>query len=255
MVCNFMRMASKEFVVNKFILLKLEEGKTNIYINGDLFTQCKHLILNIPVSEIESLEGIGTIEEAVEKLESTERYEYEDIGYDITPEEEFLGHCSNLQAWVENGYNCSILHYSLSFSLLRKLCWYDKKALVILKEEIAKRLRMESESMNNILYEYDLVELLSREEINDTMLHPDDAAILQEVESQLNEPFSNNEWPCSSNVYASEDGRITTLNFANPKMDKIPEAVCKFKFLTDIYFADLNKIKYLPEKLKHMYIK
>ncbi|KKM08312.1 hypothetical protein LCGC14_1725100, partial [marine sediment metagenome] len=39
----------KDFVINKYITLKLEDGKTNIYVNGQIFDQCKFLFLNIPV--------------------------------------------------------------------------------------------------------------------------------------------------------------------------------------------------------------
>ncbi len=42
----------KEFNVNEYITLKLEDGRTNIYIKGELFRQCKFLLLNIPVEEI-----------------------------------------------------------------------------------------------------------------------------------------------------------------------------------------------------------
>jgi hypothetical protein len=45
-----------------------------------------------------------------------------DIG--ISPEEEFWGHCSNIQAFVESGYNPNVLHSSMSVPLLRELIRY-----------------------------------------------------------------------------------------------------------------------------------
>ncbi len=39
----------KEFKVNEYITLKLEGIKTNIYVKGQLFNQCKFLLLNIPI--------------------------------------------------------------------------------------------------------------------------------------------------------------------------------------------------------------
>ena len=36
-----------EFKINKYITLKLENCKTNIYVEGELFNQCKFLLLNI----------------------------------------------------------------------------------------------------------------------------------------------------------------------------------------------------------------
>ena len=44
----------KEFQINKLITVKLEERKTNIYIAGDKFRQCKYLLLKkLEVEEIE----------------------------------------------------------------------------------------------------------------------------------------------------------------------------------------------------------
>ncbi|MFX1237046.1 MAG: hypothetical protein ACFFAS_03805 [Promethearchaeota archaeon] len=40
----------------------------------------------------------------------------------IPPETEFLVHCSNLQAWVEHGYDARLIHSNLAFPLLKRLC-------------------------------------------------------------------------------------------------------------------------------------
>lgn len=48
--------SKKEFKVSEYIGLKLEEGKTNIYIKGELFRQCKFLLLNIPLDEISAFD-------------------------------------------------------------------------------------------------------------------------------------------------------------------------------------------------------
>ena len=37
-----------EFIVSDFISLKLENGKTSLYVNEKLFNQCKYLLLEIP---------------------------------------------------------------------------------------------------------------------------------------------------------------------------------------------------------------
>ncbi|KKN50191.1 hypothetical protein LCGC14_0635370, partial [marine sediment metagenome] len=42
-------------------------------------------------------------------------------GFDITPEAEFWGHCSNFQVWAEQNYDTRLLHSNLSFPLLKKL--------------------------------------------------------------------------------------------------------------------------------------
>ncbi|MFX0139318.1 MAG: zinc ribbon domain-containing protein, partial [Candidatus Hodarchaeota archaeon] len=62
-------------------------------------------------------------------------------GHDITPEQEFWGHCSNIQAWVEHDYDTRILMSNISFPLLRELVKAgDPKAIKVFKEEIALRL-------------------------------------------------------------------------------------------------------------------
>ncbi len=44
----------KEFKLNEYIKLKLENRKTNLYINGELFNQCKFLLMFIATKDIES---------------------------------------------------------------------------------------------------------------------------------------------------------------------------------------------------------
>ncbi len=83
-----------EFKVNEYLTLKLEEGKTNIYIRNDVFTQCKHL----------KLMELATHEPTL-----------------ITPETNFWGHCSALQAWAENNYSLELLDKHFAFLLLKKL--------------------------------------------------------------------------------------------------------------------------------------
>ena len=61
--------------------------------------------------------------------------------HDVTPEQEFWGHCSNIQAWVEHDYDTRILMSNISFPLLRELTKAgDPLARKVFKEEIALRL-------------------------------------------------------------------------------------------------------------------
>ena len=125
----------KEFIVNEYITLKLEDGKVNIYVNGELFRQCKFLLINIPIEEISSFDDIESIDEAAERL--SRNLEHHKI--EIPPETEFWGHCSNLQVWVEHNYDTKLLAQNLAFPLLKKLSSLDPIARRIFKEEIAKR--------------------------------------------------------------------------------------------------------------------
>ncbi|HEC38136.1 hypothetical protein LCGC14_0886260 [marine sediment metagenome] len=269
-------MTVREFVVNNMITLKLEDGKTNLYVNGKLYIHCKYLILNIPVNEVEKFEDIKSIEEAAEKLKSTEEPGWE-LKYDISPEEEFFGHCSNLQAWAENGYDSRILHYSLSFSLLQELAEKDPQARLTLKEEIAKRLESESQSVVDYLHETELIYLLSYEMLLEGLVDPEDLEILKEAELEIGERFyydrhleigyfgyegiveilskynnqSNELRIVPMNFFDLENKFISFLRFES-EIQIIPKALCKLKHLKHIVFADFSRIKHIPRQLKNV---
>ena len=130
----------QEFKANRYVTLKLEDGKNNIYVNDEFFNQCKFLLLNIPIKKIELFNEVKSVDEAAEKLDhSLERIKPNNI--QIPPGVEFWGHCSNIQVWMENDYNTRLLHSNLAFPLLKKLVnMGDPKANKVFKEEIAKRI-------------------------------------------------------------------------------------------------------------------
>ena len=129
-----------DFIINDFLILKLESDSTNIYVDGKFFNQCKYLMLNIPSVDTVKINDIDSIDDAAEILGWTADGQV-GVKYDIDPETEFWGHCSNLQAWFENNYDTRILHSNLAFSLLKKLTEVgDPLAKRVFKEEIAKRI-------------------------------------------------------------------------------------------------------------------
>ncbi len=132
-----------EYKINKYITLKFENNNTEIYIKNTKFNQCKSLLLQIPIKEIEEYDYVESIDE-VSRVYDTLTW---GKGYksnkkvSITPKEEFWGHCSNLQAWAEHNYDTRILHSNLSFPLLKALNDEgDPIAKQIFREEIVKRL-------------------------------------------------------------------------------------------------------------------
>jgi hypothetical protein len=135
-----------EFIVNEYITLKLERNKTNIYVDGKIFKQCKYLAFNVPFDHNQEFDMI----ESVDEMEQRDRsYGYQ--GLNISPEQEFWGHCSNLQAWVELGYDTRMLHRNLAFPLLRELVRIgDPVAKKVFKEEIF--LRVEEGNVNVVRY-------------------------------------------------------------------------------------------------------
>ncbi|NVM54294.1 MAG: leucine-rich repeat domain-containing protein [Candidatus Helarchaeota archaeon] len=142
--------SEKEFKVNEYITLKLEEGKTNIYVKGQLFNQCKFLLLNIPVDKISSFDEIDSIDEAAEKMEKRPHQNFE-----IPSETEFWGHCSNLQVWAEHDYDTRLLHRNIAFPLLKRLSDIgDVIARRVFKEEIIKRLLTGTKSVLIFLKDY-----------------------------------------------------------------------------------------------------
>jgi len=146
-------MAEKEFRVNKFLSLKLKGGKSHIYVGGKKFRQCKYLFLINPQNR-EGEKDVNSIDEAAEKLSNDleEDLEPKDLG--ITSEEMFLGHCSNIQAWVEHGFDTRLLHSNLAFPLLKRLTELGvKNAEMRLKEEIFKRLETKYVPVINYLIE------------------------------------------------------------------------------------------------------
>ncbi|MFX0012812.1 MAG: hypothetical protein ACFE9R_21045 [Candidatus Hermodarchaeota archaeon] len=112
-----------EFKINQYLTLKLEGNRTNIYVNEELFQQCKFLLLEIPIEKISSFDEIESIDEASEKLDRSLEQPREGSPR-IPPETEFWGHCSNMQVWAENDYDTRLLHSNLAFPLLEKLNKY-----------------------------------------------------------------------------------------------------------------------------------
>ncbi|MHA1914168.1 MAG: DNRLRE domain-containing protein [Promethearchaeota archaeon] len=143
--------AQQEKKINDYITLKLTNGRTYIYVNGRRFIQCIRLIFNIPSHNVHLYDEIESIDEAV-KVYNTSEFQnrilqgprgpnFANRGQGLTPEQEFWGHCSNLQAWVEHEYDTRVLMSNISFPLLRELTEAgDPLAKRVFKEEIAQRL-------------------------------------------------------------------------------------------------------------------
>lgn len=124
------------FRVNKDIRLKLESGKTFIYVQDRLFLQCAKIVLSIGLSNFESFQNVESIDKVLgeKSLLDTEMIR-------IPPEVEFWAHCSNLQTWVENNYDSRLLHSNLALPLLNRLAETgDSLSRKVLRKEILERL-------------------------------------------------------------------------------------------------------------------
>lgn len=178
-----------EFRVNDYLVLRLENNLTNIYVKGKLFNQCKFLLLNIPVDRVNEFDEIDSIDEAAERLDSS----MERLGryrYGLTPETEFWGHCSNLQAWYENDYDTRLIHRNLAFPLLKALVEAgDPQAKKVFKEEIAMRLESGYPSVVVYLINQNYLKYLNRKELEAILDNPNFIEII------LNYTFNFNNIP------------------------------------------------------------
>lgn len=166
---KFIRRKDFEFKVNEYLILRLENAKTNIYVEGKLFKQCKYLLFNVPIDKKQEYDEIESIDEAAGKLNSSMEKSYNKI----TPETEFWGHCSNMQAWYENSYDTRMVHRSLAFPLLKALMIAgDLVAKRVFKEEIGRRLESGYPStVWYLIYEGYLM-YLNREELDSILEKP-----------------------------------------------------------------------------------
>ena len=150
----------KIFKINDLVDLRLINKKTYIYIKDKPFIICAHLLINIPVERIHRYDEIKSIDETVELLKSTEGMKYM-----ISPEEEFMGHCSNIQAFFENELNTDILHTNIAFPLLRKLVELKyEPARRVFKEEIVIRFNEGTKSSRYFLNSGGYLDYLNEEE-------------------------------------------------------------------------------------------
>lgn len=153
-----------EFKINDYLTLKLKGRETVIYVADEKFIECKFLLISIPIEEVSSFDNIESIDAAAERLDESMELDY-DRNLNISYEEEFWAHCSNLQVWVEHDYDTRLLQRNLAFPLLKALVEAgDLNAKLALKEEIA--LRMESGDLKVIIFllEEEFIKYLEREE-------------------------------------------------------------------------------------------
>lgn len=154
----------KEYVLNKYISLRLIGEKTIIFVCNKPFLICKHLLLVDPGTNIaEEINSIDEAEELFAKKYLGITFTLED--FEISAEQEFWAHCSNLQAWVENDYDTRILHRNLAFPLLKKLMHVgDEKAKRVYKKEIVSRIKHNHFNTIVFILQQGFLESFSRQE-------------------------------------------------------------------------------------------
>ena len=260
----------KEFKVNNLISLRLIDGKTVLFVDNREFKQCKSLLINLhggdqSVEEMKSIDGFADNL----KYRAGHKREYEYITRRITEEEEFMGHCSNLQAWVENGYNTELLHRNLAFPLLKKLSEAeDKLAEQRFIEEIARRYKYGNNSVQSFLFNEGYLDYLTFDDILNGVLMPEDASFMERTldSKKSYKPISyiaklegkerNNKL-----FFSSKKGMIEELEFQIEKaLSHIPSEIEKLKKLERFYIYigrhsdNIFKEEFKSESIKHLTI-
>ncbi len=155
-----------EFQINEYLTLKLIDRFIRIYVNEELFNQCRYLLIIDPLNH-ENQDEINSIDEAESLYSNNLEREVTPKELGITKAQEFWAHCSNLQAWAENDYNTRLLHSNLSFPLLKKLTEVgDAKACKVFKDEIAQRFVRGYIPVMRYLFKEKFVDYLTPEEFD-----------------------------------------------------------------------------------------
>ena len=252
----------KEFKVNEFITLKLEEEivdevenfretKTNIYVKGELFRQGSFLLINIPIEEISSFDSIESIDEAEERLDRSLEEGNDIFDYEIPPETEFWGHCSNLQVWAENDYDTRLIYRNLAFPLLKKLTEVgDSIAKRVFKEEIAKRFLSCYLPVIHFLLFGDYLDFLSKIELEGLF---SELKVKHKLLFEFLEPILMIQGYAKHNLskeelgeylkkfnYDEEDGKFSTLK-PYESLNDVHGSVIGDWLLKNIYMPDIEK--------------
>ncbi|HEC36975.1 hypothetical protein LCGC14_1808930 [marine sediment metagenome] len=244
-----------EFTVNKYISLKLEKAKigprykTNIYVKGEKFLQCKFLLLEIPTNHTESFDHIDSIDEAAELLDNSEEF-----GTDFPPETGFWGHCSNLQVWAENNYDTRLLRSNLAFPLLKKLVDAgDPLARKVFKEEIMRRLNSGHLNVARYLFAEGFVNYLSPDDLWMSLLEPEEAAIIVELEIIVESRFEvgdllelkSRSAEGGISAITIKNRRVISLYMSGQLLRELPLIITKLKALKHLCIND-NYFETLP---------
>lgn len=155
---------TKLYKVNKLVDLRLINNRTYLFVKNKRLMVCTFLLINIPVDKIQGFDEIRSIDEATEILDSS-LYRMPGYLFKISPEEEFKAHCSNIQAFFENGLNTDILHSNVAFPLLKALVKQGfQPAKKVFKEEIAIRFNEGTSNSRRFLYLEGYLNFLTEEE-------------------------------------------------------------------------------------------
>lgn len=222
-----------EFKVNEYITLKLEGKETNIYVKGTKFMQCKRLVLNISIKDSGLYDHFDSIDEASEyydhylykhkvQEERDGRLELSSYDGEISYEEEFWGHCSNLQMWYKHEYDTRVLKANLAFPLLKQLTERgDMLAKKVFKEEIAKRIESGYKSVVLYLFNEHYLDYLEDEELKSLFFDPDAKVVKFVFDSLTETDYHSKVSAFTLSRYLSEDLQRKFISIIIEKSDSL----------------------------------
>jgi len=243
----------KEFYINKFLKLRLENDKTNIYVKDQLFRQCKFLMINIEPNNASNFDEVTSIDEAEKILDkSLEEKELEE--FDIRPEEEFWAHCSNLDAWAKHQYDTRLLHRTLAFPILRALTEAgDQVAKAVFKEEIIKRFESGHPNVVRYLIRGGYIRKYAKKELLEAFLESKEVSILKKLQT-----FSKTDMEIAEEIDIFYEESHYTVKFDKNKLSGLELRSLNLKqFPIEItglvslkkLFLDYNAIRSLPGEI------
>ncbi|MFX0144110.1 MAG: leucine-rich repeat domain-containing protein [Candidatus Hodarchaeota archaeon] len=267
-----------EYQINKFITLKLENGKTVIYVKDEKFLQCKYLLIEILKEHIRDFDVFTSIDDLSENLDHS--LEKDLTINKIQPEVEFWGHCSNLQAWSENSYDTNLLHSNLAFPLLKKLTDVgDPIARRVFKDEIAERLMNLHTNVTQYLIRENYLEYFNKEEIELLMeilfeqieqrFKKKQGLLLEEIEINAlldiikvnllySKIFLIERLKSIENInketnlgFLLKDNRIFGLALKQCGLKMLPSSIGNFKNLEELHLME-NQLNYLPNSIGNL---
>lgn len=270
------------FRINKFIELRLEDGRSNIYVNNQYFRQSKYILLRKTLFEIESkgILEVDSIDELAEKLDHSLKQKLPEV-IDIPAETQFWVHCSNMQAWAEHDYDSKMLHSNLSFPLLKRLTEVgDLTARRVFKNEVAERFASKHEPVSlflinggylNFFNDEELFTLaeLNRKIFEDNLMYlrkefvytylGEDGKIIERLEKKYKLPFT----PVSKKLFLElieknnffvKDQKISKINLSDFHILTFPHEIYQLKSLDalSISYCALERVPRAISKLKNL---
>ncbi|MHA1282475.1 MAG: leucine-rich repeat domain-containing protein [Promethearchaeota archaeon] len=241
-----------EFRVNDYITLRLEDGRTRIYICGERFMHCRFLLIVNPHLK-EGQSEINSIDEAAELLVDDLERDFTRDDFGITPEQEFWAHCSNLQVWCEHGYDPRLLHSSLSIPLLKRLGESgDKRAFSLYKSVVAERYVSAPEHLRDFYRREGFLDGLTKEEFDSIHLevYGDEYAAILELESLIGRRIPQ-VYSIGTISFETQGNTIYMLTLVDCDLPDFPEAIFRLKNLRELRINYCG-LRELPERIKEL---